>query len=60
MENYYINKFSMATALNYLGYYYTKEKDCNGKTTYIFQRTPELMDAVKHLVELKKLYGKIY
>jgi hypothetical protein len=60
MDKYFINKFSMATAMNYLGYHYTKETDCNGKTTYVFERTPELMEAVHKLVELKQAYGKIY
>ncbi len=60
MDKYFINKFSMATALNFLGYHYTKEIDCNRKVTYVFERTPDLIKAVHKLVELKQAYGKIY
>lgn len=60
MEKYYINKFSMAVSLNYLGWRYEKKIDESGKQTFIFERTPELIEAVHKLVELKRTYGKIY
>lgn len=64
MENrevtYNINKYSLATALSYLGYRYDKILDATGKQTFVFKKTPEFQIALKHLLEVKKLYGNVW
>jgi hypothetical protein len=63
MENkvtYNINKYSLATALSYLGYHYDKILDARGRQTFVFVKTPEFEIALKRLIELKKLYGNVW
>ncbi|MFC0906241.1 hypothetical protein ACFHWD_16305 [Clostridium sp. MT-14] len=63
MENkvtYNINKFTLASGLSYLGYHYDKILDERGRQTFVFEKTPEFELALKHLIELKKLYGNVW
>lgn len=56
---YNIQKKYMAQAMSYLGYRYYKYNTENG-VIYSFERTPEFMNALNELVNLKKNYGNKY
>ncbi|MBV4418267.1 hypothetical protein KM800_02825 [Clostridium tyrobutyricum] len=56
---YNINKFSLAMAMNFLGYHFKKIPEGDRKI-FVFERTPEFMDCLHELLNLKKYYGKIY
>ena len=49
----------MAQALSYLGYRYFKYNTENG-VIYSFERTPEFMEALHALIEIKKDYENDY
>lgn len=49
----------MAQAMSYLGYRYYKYNTEKG-VVYSFERTPQFMDALHELVNLKKNYGNKY
>lgn len=49
----------MAIALSYLGYRYYKYNTPKG-TIYSFERTPEFMECLYRLIDLKKNYGNDY
>lgn len=59
MVNFNINKKYLADALSWLGFRYYKFNTSNG-TIYSFERTDEFLEAMKQLIEFKKIYGKKY
>jgi len=59
MINFNINKKYLADALSWLGFRYYKYNTSSG-VIYSFERTDEFLEAMRQLIEFKKIYGKKY